>query len=412
MTARALLASTIALLFSLTTIAAEPKKAAADHAPTAIVLCYHIVEGAGQSRFEVSRETFRQHLRYLSMTGYNVIPLRHLYEYVSGKRATIPKNAVVITIDDGWVDTYTEAFPELKKRNLPFTVFIYPNIIGKTANALSWAQIREMAKAGVDIQSHSYTHPFLTKRRHSFDEDRYAAWLQRELAESKRVLEKETGRKVQFLAYPYGDYDSRVAETAAKAGYDAAVTCDFGAVRRGSDPLKMKRVVIDRKMDFAAFRRYLGADKLQLAEITPTPGKIVDGGVPTIITAKIPNFQKIDPKSVGMALLSITSAMPYTYDANSGAVTLVVRDTVEALKTKYHRALVWATDKTTGKRIEASWTFRLPDPNAPPPPVTPAPAPANAIVPAGTPAAATTPATPGSPTLASAIPLAHGAPKR
>jgi peptidoglycan/xylan/chitin deacetylase (PgdA/CDA1 family) len=145
------------------------------------------------------------------MTGYNVIPLRHLYEYVAGTRASLPKNAVVITIDDGWRSTYTEAFPELQKRRFPFTVFIYPNIIGKTSNALTWKQIREMAEAGVDIQSHSLTHPYLTKRHNrSKGEKAYAEWLAKELRESRRILEKETGQKVEFLAYPYGDFDDRV----------------------------------------------------------------------------------------------------------------------------------------------------------------------------------------------------------
>ena len=392
MTARALLGSIIALLFPLISIAAETRPSE-DPGATAIVLCYHIVEGPGQSRFEISRETFRQHMRYLAMTGYNVIPLRHLYEYVAGTRPTIPKNAIVITIDDGWRDTYTEAYPELQKRKFPFTVFIYPNIIGKTANALSWKQIREMSDAGVDIQSHSLSHPFLTRRRHSFDDDKYATWLRRELAESKRVLEKETGKPVQFLAYPYGDYDGRVAATAAKAGYAAALTCDFGRVKRGSDPLRMKRVVIDKKMDFAAFRKYLGAERMQLAEATPTPGKILDAPV-TVVSAKIPNHQTIDPKSVGMALLSLGSTMPYSYDARSGSVSIVLREAIDEVKGRYHRALVWATDAKTGKRIEASWTFRVPDPAPAPPP-----------------GAATPPPPPVSPTLASAVGV-RGAPKK
>ncbi|HEY0371469.1 MAG TPA: polysaccharide deacetylase family protein [Thermoanaerobaculia bacterium] len=312
----------------------------------------------------IDRETFRQHLRYLEMTGYNVIPLRHLYEFVAGKRASIPKNAVVITIDDGWRSTYTEAFPELEKRKFPFTVFIYPNIIGQTANALTWKQIKEMAEAGVDIQSHSLTHPYLTRRHHRSKGDKgYADWLAKELAESRRILEKETGQKVQFLAYPYGDYDDTVAEASAKAGYTAALTCDYGAVRKGSDPLKMKRFVIDDRMDFAAFRRYMGATPLQIADMTPKPG-VIDTGV-TTVSAKIPNFQNLDPKSVGMALLSLGNAVPYSYDAKNGAISLAVRDGIEALKSRYHRAVVWGTDTKTGKRVEATWVFRLPEPPKP-----------------------------------------------
>ena len=350
MTARALLAS-LFLLFSTTPmLAGEPPR---DMGLAASVLCYHIVESPQDPRMEISRDTFRQHLKYLEMTGYNVIPLRHLYEYVVGKRASIPANSVVITIDDGWRSAYTEAFPELQKRHMPFTLFIYPQIINKTAIALSWKQVREMSDAGVDIQSHSLTHPFLTRRRHAAMDDRaYGAWLQRELAESRQLIERETGRKVSFLAYPYGDYDTRVANAAAAAGYDAALTCDWGPVRRGSDPLRMRRVIVDKRMDFAAFRHYLGAAPMQLAQMTPLPGQAVDPAVApaTVISARIPNFQSFDPRTVGMALLSLGATTPFTYDPKDGSISIVVRDAISSLKGKYHRALVWATDAKGRRR--------------------------------------------------------------
>ncbi len=375
MTARRALSAIIFVLLSVAALAAPKSKASKeeprDPSPVATVLCYHIVEAPAAPLMHIDRETFRQHLRYLEMTGYNVIPLRHLYEYVTGKRASIPKNAVVITIDDGWRSAYTEAFPELQKRKFPFTLFIYPNIIGKTNIALSWEQVKEMSDAGVDIQSHTFSHPFLTRRRHhSMDEERYAQWLHRELAESKRLIEKHTGKRVAYLAYPYGDYDDRVAKQAGLAGYDAALTCDFGRVKKGSDPLRMKRFVIDDRMDFADFRRYLGATPMQLADHTPKPGVIVDPGT-TVVSAKIPNHQSLDPKSVGMALLSLGTITPYSYDAKSGAITLILRDAISSLKSRYHRAVVWGVDAKTGKRVEATWTFKLPSPEPPPPPATP-----------------------------------------
>jgi hypothetical protein len=236
-----------------------------------------------------------------------------------------------------------------------------------------------MADAGVDIQSHSLSHPYLTRRRHgSYNDTEYALWVQRELVESKRQLEKETGKKVSFLAYPYGDYDEKLTKAVAQAGYSAALTCDFGRVRRGSDPLRMKRFVIDDRMDFAAFRHYLGATPLQLADVTPAPAKPLDPGV-TVISAKIPAYQQLDPKSVGMALLSLGSPIPYSYDARNGSITIVLRDALDSMKARYHRAVVWGTDMKTGKRVEASFLLRFPDPPAAP--ATPA---------AAAPAAATT----------------------
>ena len=357
MTARALAVTLIAAAMALPASGRVQKVDAFG----ATVLCYHIVESPQDDRMEVSRETFRQHMRYLEMTGYNVISLRDAYEYAVGKRSSIPKNSIVVTIDDGWRSTYTEVFPEMKKRGFPFTVFIYPKIIGQTGYALNWKQVKEMSDAGVDIQSHSLSHPFLTRKRHSsLDDDQYAQWLQRELAESKKTLEKQTGKEVRFLAYPYGDYDSHLIPSVARAGYDAALTCDFGRVKPNSNPHRMKRVVIDKKMDFAAFRRYLGAGSMQLEEMTPPPGQLLETLPDSVtITAKIPNHERVDPHSVGMALLSVGSTIPYTYDPASGSVTLTVK---EALKGTVQRALVWATDAKTGRRVEGVWTFKLPAP--------------------------------------------------
>ena len=360
MSARASLAAILLAFLGILPLHA----AGADSEFGATILCYHIVETPQDPRMEVSRETFRQQIQYLAMTGYNIIPLRDLYEYVAGHRHSLPRNSVVITIDDGWRSTYTEVFPEMKRRGFPFTVFIYPQIIGQTAHAMTWKQVKELSEAGVDVQSHSYSHPFLTQRRHSgLSAKEYTAWLQRELVESKRILERETGRTISFLAYPYGDYDRHLAACVAKAGYEAALTCDYGRVRKGSDPLRMRRVAIEKSMSFATFRRLMGAGSLRLEEMTPGPGHLVDEPAPNVIvSARIPDYKSVDPKSVGMALISAGSNAPYSYDPQSGAISVVLK---EALSGSVQRALVWATEAKSGKRIEASWSFRLPSQELP-----------------------------------------------
>jgi peptidoglycan/xylan/chitin deacetylase (PgdA/CDA1 family) len=362
MAARALTAALISILFSGVAAAAAPPSPSEDFGAT--VLCYHIVESPQDPRMEVSRETFRQQMRYLAMTGYNVIPLRDLYDYVTGKRTSLPKNSIVVTIDDGWRSTYTEVFPEMKRYGFPFTVFVYPNIIGQTARALTWKQIKEMSDAGVDIESHSLSHPFLTRRRHTeLDQRAYANWLSRELIDSKRMIEHATGKQVLFIAYPFGDYDHYLVDSVGRAGYGAALTCEAGKVRRGSDPLRMRRMVVEKKMDFVSFRRYLGAGSMRLDQMTPQPGIISDPGQTLMVSATIPDHQNIDPKSVGMALLSVPGSLPFSYDPRTGAISVAaVKD---ALKGTYQRALVWATDAKSGKRIEASWIFKLPGPVLP-----------------------------------------------
>ena len=330
--------------------------------PAATILCYHVVESPYDTEFSITRETFKQQMQYLAATGYKVISLSELAGYLEGRGNELPPNAVVITVDDGYRSTYSEIFPVLKEYGFPFTAFIYPKWIGQSSYALTWDQVREMAHQDVDIQSHTLSHAYLTKRRGVYA-GAYPNWVRSELEESKRIIEQQTGRAVRFLAYPYGDYDAQVAAYASQSGYDAGLTCDFGPVKKGSNPFRMKRVVIRKETTFAEFRSLLGIVPLKLQEQTPPAGSLFSEEVP-VISARIPGYKSLDPGSVRMALLSLGRA-PFSYDARDGSISIVVH---HELKGRVQRAFVWGNDRTTGKRVEASWTFYVaPDTPTPDP---------------------------------------------
>ena len=120
-------------------------------------------------------------------------------------------------------------------------------------------------------------------------------------------------------------------------------------------------MAIDKRMDFASFRRYLGAGSMRVEETLPIASQVFEPELPIVVSAKIPNHQKLDPKSIGMALISTSSSAPFSYDAKDGSITMVLRDALDDLRGKYQRALIWATDSKTGKRVEASWTFKIPE---------------------------------------------------
>ena len=119
----------------------------------------------------------------------------------------------------------------------------------------------------------------------------------------------------------------------------------------------MKRLAVDKRMDFATFRHLLGAGSMRIEDMTPRPGQIIAAAEPVVtVSAKIPNPGSLDPNSVGIVLLSIAGSVPYAYDPRDGSITL----TINALTGTLQRALVWATDVKSGRRVEASWTFRVP----------------------------------------------------
>ena len=360
MTARAGVgAILLAGLITFSASAAPPSQS-----QTAMILCYHIVQSPNDTKFSMSREQFIQQMFYLKATGYHVIPLSDLYEYVTGGLDELPPNSLVVTVDDGWRSAYTEIYPVMKELNFPFTIFIYPKFVGQSYYAVTWKEIKEMSDNGVDIQSHTLSHPFLSRKRNSFRSDaQYNAWLDDELRTSKALLEENTGKPVRFLAYPYGDYDDGVSLSASIAGYDAAVTTNFGQVKKGTNPFLLRRVMIMKDTSFATFRHYLGTEPLKLASTQPLPGNAL-GPDTTTVSATIRDFSNIDPGSVHMTLLG-QGKNPYSYDPKSGSVSMLLHS---SLKGNRQQAVVWARDRKSGKRAEAVWSFYLAPPAPPAPP--------------------------------------------
>jgi peptidoglycan/xylan/chitin deacetylase (PgdA/CDA1 family) len=108
---------------------------------------------------------------------------------------------------------------------------------------IAWAEAREMQANGIEIGSHSLTHPILTR----VGDER----LRRELQESRSRIEEVLKRRIEQFCYPNGDHDERVRSEVARAGYRIAVTCLSGLNKRGDDPLRLRRIHAER--DIAHF---------------------------------------------------------------------------------------------------------------------------------------------------------------
>jgi len=241
----------------------------------ATILCWHEVDAAPshetiprrtasgdataeQLRYTATPEQFRAELDYLEQHDYHVVALADLVDFLKGGRASLPPKAVVITVDDGWLCAYSDIFPELLRRKLPWTLFVYPRIVGHGTHAVTWAQVAEMAKAGVDVESHTYTHSFLTlANNHDVTPETYAQFLGHELGESRTTIEEKSGAPVRFLSYPYGDYDESVIAAAKADGYEAAVTTNRAPIAPSTPPFALPRYLIHNDTTMEEFRTFL-----------------------------------------------------------------------------------------------------------------------------------------------------------
>ncbi len=176
-----------------------------------VVLLYHHVSELTPASTSVTPVQFAQHLDYLEQNGFVVMPLsamlRALY---SGE--SLPRNAVAITFDDAYESVFTQAWPLLASRRMPFTVFVATTAIDDGyAGYMSWEQMRELDQALVSFGAHSVSHPHLVERRENESAEQWRSRAETEIRSSSKRIKAELSVEVDSFAYPYGEYDGALA---------------------------------------------------------------------------------------------------------------------------------------------------------------------------------------------------------
>jgi len=192
------------------------------------ILTYHNLGEQAKGRLVLAAASFREQMRYLKTNGYRVVSLAEFIEF-SRLNRQLPQRAVVLTFDDGYRAFKDLAYPVLKELGFTATLFIYTDWVGAGRGALSWADLRELAAARMDIQGHSKTHADL-RRAQGETEAQYARRMQAELEQPQDLFNRNLGRRSQTLAYPYGRWEEGLLPKVKEYGYTAA----FSVRRQGN----------------------------------------------------------------------------------------------------------------------------------------------------------------------------------
>lgn len=226
------------------------------------ILTYHSVDGSG-SAISIDETAFRAHVAWLASGAVRVVPLGTI---TNGSAAD---DVVALTFDDAFRNFAEVAWPLLRERALPVTLFVVSEHAGGT-NAwggrdaagiptlplMDWEALGRVAEEGVMLGAHSRTHADLRR----LDADRLAD----EVAGSADALAARTGRRPAAFAYPYGSVDARVALAAARS-YGQGCTTALRELAPADDPLQLPRLDACYLRDpgrlagwgTASFRRYL-----------------------------------------------------------------------------------------------------------------------------------------------------------
>ncbi|MEP5763812.1 MAG: polysaccharide deacetylase family protein [Halieaceae bacterium] len=210
---------------------------AADHG---VILLYHHVSELTPASTSVTPDQFRQQLDYLVQEQFTVLPLAQMLDRIYAGES-LPDRSVAISFDDAYLSVFTEAWPQLQKRRMPFTVFVSTRAVDEGyAQTMSWQQMQSMDPALADFGAHSLSHAYLV--RAGADESP-GQWRQRgrtEIDASVARLEQALGRRVRSFAYPYGEYVAPLAQhLQSKNLYGLAQ--HSGAVDAGTPPQQIPR---------------------------------------------------------------------------------------------------------------------------------------------------------------------------
>jgi peptidoglycan/xylan/chitin deacetylase (PgdA/CDA1 family) len=370
-----------------------------------IVLLYHQFKAAGVKipamyQWTMNVDVFEAEMKYIHDNGYHVIPMSDLLKFLHHE-ITLPSNSVCITIDDGYKSAIVYAAPILKQYGYPWTFFIYPDFIttGEGPGAASWNDLLELQKEGVDIESHSMTHPNLKLHHqkvkgvwHNFTPEEYATWLNNETAGSKALLEQKMGKTIICFAYPYGEYNQQVQDAAIAAGYEAIFTVADNPVHPTTNLHSIGRYTITQGVE-KNFAAYLRQGALGLDAADPAPGATITNPRP-VITATLGYGGVIDPKSIETSVRDFGDVR-HDFDPQTNTVRLYLpRDLIAPVALVNIRV----KDAATGQVMVANWHFNYEPaagataPHAPIAPATNAPA-AMTPPPAALPAVTNVPAT-------------------
>ena len=157
----------------------------------------------------------------------------------------------LITFDDGHASHHRYALPLLERLGRKATFFVTVADVDRRPEAVTWEQLREMHALGHAIESHGWSHRFLTRCSD--------AELREELERSKKSLEDGMGAPVRAIAMPGGRCDGRVLQSAAMAGYARVYDSNAWRGERHCHGIELiGRFMAHRDLDAAELIRVIG----------------------------------------------------------------------------------------------------------------------------------------------------------
>ena len=229
---------------------------------SAAIFVYHRFGENKYPSTNIKISQFKKHIEELTNNNYNVISIGQIIDAFINKK-NLPSKTVGLTIDDAFLSIYNKAWPLLKEKKLPFTVFVSTMPVGSgSKNYMNWDQIRELVDSGVTIGHHTKNH------FHLVNKDKET--IINEIKKANNEFLKNLGFIPDIFAYPYGEYSYEIKQI-TKEYFKAAFGQQSGIIYNGIDVFELPRFSLNEQYgDLKRFKFAANSYGLQMKNILPT----------------------------------------------------------------------------------------------------------------------------------------------
>ncbi len=197
---------------------------------------YHRFDEKKYPSTNIEMDVFKEQLEIIENENIKFIHPKNFE-----KSLTQNKNnrKILLTIDDGLLSFYNNAWPILKEKNIPFILFVSTREVG-AFNYMNWDQIIELHNSdNVEIGNHSHSHEYLVEESADFIKD--------DILKSIKIFEEKLGKNSIFFSYPFGEYSKEFKKIIKSLGFKYAFGQHSGVIDETKDFWELPRFPINEK---------------------------------------------------------------------------------------------------------------------------------------------------------------------
>ena len=215
---------------------------------------YHRFEENKYPSTNIKINDFLEHIKIIEENNISFVNPSKFENDLKNKKK---ERKILLTIDDGFLSFYENAWPILKKKKIPFILFVSTREVG-AFNYMSWDQIREISKEDfVEIGNHSHTHEYLVDEESEFIKD--------DIEKSFSIFKKELGKSSVFFSYPFGEYSIEFKNIIKALNFKYAFGQHSGVMDETKDFYELPRYPINEK--YGEIKRFNSLMKTLLLNI-------------------------------------------------------------------------------------------------------------------------------------------------